>query len=67
MSFTQSQWWHADILDFFITSLASLGIPISRGYARQGAALAGGARHASITLVLARCAELAAIAPLITQ
>ena len=69
VSFTQSQWWHADILELFTSLVSGLGIPISRGYARQGPALLAGpgARHASMTLVLARCPPMVAIAPLITQ
>ena len=66
VSFWQSQYWHADILDLIASLATGLGIPIRRGYARQGPALQGGARHAGMQLVFQRCPELAAIAPLIT-
>ena len=68
VSFGQSAWWHGHILDLFTALLTALGIGISRGYSRAGPPLLSGpgARHASMTLTLARGAALASLSRLIT-
>jgi hypothetical protein len=67
VSFGQSQWWHGDYVFGLKRFAELLGIPIRRGYAREGPPLDCNLYRASINIIFERCEQMRQLARLITR